>query len=370
MCWATITEPIVFLPAQKKVHHVICAEKSLRILAYDHHIGRLLVFHRFVYQRNAECCTPFQKYCCSAASHCLTHYRWAGMNIEISRKEWSPSNPPKEVTNDTKLIVFLHFHKAGGSSIVNAANWTQNLFRPNRNGNPRRRNYVHNTTRKKYKFWTFDEHELTQFFSLCLHQNGATFIAMENDYFRESQLIDDAFKQRNRIELVTQIRDPFTRFNSNYFFDIRLGVYSEPKALSLGNVSLADRLRAYHECTRCFRKKGNFHGMNDWNMYVRVLSNQYDRNRNVTEQDLETAKKELDKFDLVTVLEETQGAVLWQRKYNIIIEGHNAKINKKHNASRIAQEIGDFKQEYQRLNRFDYALYKYAVQISNRMEME
>ena len=276
---------------------------------------------------------------------------------------------PLNISNTTPLIIYLHFHKAGGTSIVNAAKRTQNLFDPNGNGNPKFERGLNGTI----KFWTYSEPKLIDFVSQCLHQNKATFIATENHWFLNTSIINKEFKRQNRIELVTQIRNPFARFVSNYFFDVKYHAIGEPQRIK--NISLIQRLRRYHSCgegseydVQC---SVHWQAVNDWNMYVRVLTNQFDRNYNVTEQDLEIAKGELDKFDLVTVLEMPNLGDLWKEKYgmNIRHSNGNKKYNQIYAAERDKDEDFDekfkkFEQEFKRWNHFDYLLYEYAREVA------
>lgn len=185
---------------------------------------------------------------------------------------------------------------------------------------------------------------------------------MENYYFRS--VIDSEFKQQNRIELVTQIRNPFTRFVSNYVFGLEHKEYSETAGVS--ELSFVQRLRLYHS----YRGHPKFPDTNSWNMYCRVLSRQFQRTRNVTAEDLETAKSALDAFDLVTVLEMEDAADLWAARYGLGILHSNryskygelyAAEKKKHSA--FDRELSAFQKEFETLNRCDYLLYEYAQDL-------
>ena len=144
----------------------------------------------------------------------------------------------------------------------------------------------------------------------CLDQKRATFIALENKWFQDTALFDGEFKQQNRVELVTQIRNPLDRYVSNYFFDCEVAKnFHEP--LAVKQLPLIQRLKRWHS-------HGHYAGeASMWNMYVRVLSNQKERDRTVTDHELETAKTALDQFDLVVVLEMPDAAALWNGKYGM-----------------------------------------------------
>merc|ERR1712151_50940 len=88
-------------------------------------------------------------------------------------------------------------------------------FKPNKNGNPFEPN-----KKRKIPFWTFSREKLVDFWSHILNETATRFIATENNWFRDTVFMDDAFKRENGVEFVTQLRDPFSRFISNYFFDV------------------------------------------------------------------------------------------------------------------------------------------------------
>ena len=105
-----------------------------------------------------------------------------------------------------------------------------------------------------------------------------------------------------------------------------------------------------------------FGGTNDWNIYVRVLSAQFDRDHVVTEQDLDIAMKEMDKFDFVAVLDMPGSAALWETRYNTKMEhalGTPASLySETYSAERernkkFDDEFKGFEREFERLNRFD-----------------
>ena len=263
---------------------------------------------------------------------------------------------PLEITNDTKLIIFLHFHKAGGTSIISAARRRQNLYFPNNNGNP-----YDCITKQRIPFWTFSDQKLIAFLSFC-RDHETTFIATENDWFHSPSAFDEEFKLRNRIELVTQIRNPFDRFISNYFFS-----HQDSRPSTQTQVPFVQRLMLYH-----LRK--TTHHFTERNMYVRVLSKQFDHN--VTAKDLEIAKRELDKFDLVTVLEMPDVIKIWAAKYgmNILHRNRNTKYDDIYAAERDRDENFDqnlqrFQEEFEILNRFDYMLYDYAKQLHKKFSI-
>ena len=82
------------------------------------------------------------------------------------------------------------------------------------------------------------------------------------------------------MELVTQIRNPFNRFISDYFYVQRY--MQRPYTLDMLFVS---RSKRYHQ-------SASYHHETHANMYVTVLTSQFDTEYNVHGEDLEIAKGE------------------------------------------------------------------------------
>ena len=206
----------------------------------------------------------------------------------------------QRVRHDTKLSIFLHFHKAGGTSITHSVDKKENLFDPNGNGNPKQLQKLRGGKSPVIPYWTFNEQQLTLWLNKTLNTNLATFIAAENHWFQNTSIIDEEYKLQNRLELVTQIRNPFKRFLSNFFFDARTGSYVESAATQ--RLPFIDRLRRYHSCPHRDppKREANctvwtkFNATNDWNMFVRVLSTQFEFQQELSEEALNVALKELE----------------------------------------------------------------------------
>lgn len=163
---------------------------------------------------------------------------------------------------------------------------------------------------------------------------------------------------------------------SNYFFTLHRQRHSD-------NGSLVERLRRFHDVKRWKRKYGavGMH-LNEWNMYVRVLSRQFDRGHNVTERDLDTAKRELDRFDLVTVLEMDGAADLWRIKYGVDVLHLNSQSDHKHSQKEEAfaverrknplfdKEFERFEREFKTVNYVDCLLYEYAKRLHRQFSAQ
>ena len=257
------------------------------------------------------------------------------------------------------------------------------MYKPSGNGNPQRRKVPKGTVDKKIPFWTYSELQLSHWLQNALHKNKATFIATENHWFHNTSIINEEFKQQHRIELVTQIRNPFDRFLSNFFFDTHTDSPSYVESNETKELSFIQRLRRYHSCPQKDppKKPANcsvftrYNATNDWNMYVRVLTTQFHRDHELTEKDLKIAMREMDKFDFVTVLDMPGNAELWEKRYNTTMKHKRyyaaSVYEQTYSAERERNahfdvEFKEFKKEFERLNHFDYVIYEYAKQLHNK----
>ena len=172
-----------------------------------------------------------------------------------------------------RLIWFQHFHKAGGTSIVDMAKINgEKLWPINCNGNPLGRND------ELIKLWEYDGNDLTAFIDEC-ETLEVTFIATE---WGLPSL--DIIKSDSRVTLITCLRSPLNRYVSNFYFDLHNGF---TPARSLKN----------YEATR-----GRTITM--FNYFCRILSNHQNALQEVSQEQYEFALEQLEKFDVCVCLEE------------------------------------------------------------------
>ena len=88
---------------------------------------------------------------------------------------------------EDKIVCFIHFHKAGGTSIVNAFKQQQHYFKfwePNRNGNPWRYNngIDDKAGMSMIELWNFDSSQFETWLMEAKSRN-IKFVAMEWNFF-------------------------------------------------------------------------------------------------------------------------------------------------------------------------------------------
>jgi len=240
-----------------------------------------------------------------------------------------------EKTCPFTCVFFLHMHKAGGTTVTY-------LFRDfkwyprNGNGNPweGRTGVV--------KFTDYGRKQFADFL-LRLNHMKVQFIASEWNYFKHVEEIDISC-----ISLVTCIRDPYARFVSNMF---------------VNGANASELLNPLTWMNRDIQlKRGNLWvNFNKPNYYVKMMNGYGDEpQREVSREDLETAKRNLNDFDVVIILEVAESFRLL-KKYGIEYDGEikNVKNNIK--------SIGMTQEQFISLNDLDYEFYEYAKTISLSM---
>tara|TARA_Y100001933_G_scaffold256295_1_gene300767 strand:- start:108 stop:923 length:816 start_codon:yes stop_codon:yes gene_type:complete len=231
-------------------------------------------------------------------------------------------------------IFFLHFHKAGGTSINNFFH-KYKKFSPNLNGEPM------NDDRTCIPFWTYHRKEFNKFKSNLL-KSEIKFIAFEWNYFEFYKEID--FKN---IELITCIRDPYERFISNMAFT---------------SYKLQKNYKDHDEFNKeIFKKEGKYLlNFNKYNYYTKILNGFGNKpNKEINKNHLEIAKNNLSKFSVIIILDNKDTFKLLQRYRSKI------SLNHKNKNKNIKNYSIDFK-EFKKKNQYDYELYEYAVKLSNK----
>ncbi len=236
------------------------------------------------------------------------------------------------------LVLFLHIHKSGGTSIAQMFHDAGKLFHdPHVNGNPWTQG-----CRDIIEFWNFDARQLKEW-AQAIRAKGVEFIACEWDFLsRESRYAWTEFS------LITCMRDSFSRIVSDY--------------QSMGGDQRWGDIRRWYGGTKLTwsrestdRKFPVTHNLP--NHYVRLLNGLgTDPDARLTEENLTYAKYCLELFDSVLILEKPESFRLLN-KYGVI--GPIVHVNQRKRL--VAGLPEDFKSEFVADNEFDYKLYKYGL---------
>lgn len=184
-------------------------------------------------------------------------------------------NLKSEPATNYRLVWFQHFHKSAGTTIVSLAKKNGESLYPNhRNGNPvdLKGDYI--------PIWALNGRELTEFIDSC-EQLGCTFLGPAWGVGDLQTLHEDP-----RVMIVTCVRDPFSRFVSNFVFDYRLG-YTQHRDI-----------RNYVGSKRSF---------SHFNYYTIMLARIGETSSDLSQADFDRAKKMLDYFHYIGIV----GATDW-----------------------------------------------------------
>ena len=178
----------------------------------------------------------------------------------------------RQIELSNRLIWFQHFHKAAGSSIVEAAIENgEKLWPHHQNGNPA------DPAGEQIPLWKFTPEQLDEFIEQCEHL-GVTFIATEWGLPDIASLAS-----RTNLHFVTVIRDPLSRFVSNFYYDLHNG-YTRARLLE----------HYVNSRSRTITMD---------NYYCRILSRINNRKSPVTESDYLAALSNLRHFVVIEKLE-------------------------------------------------------------------
>lgn len=230
-----------------------------------------------------------------------------------------------------KLILFLHFHKAGGTSINTLFN-DYNKHEPNKNGNPWNQDGI-------IDYWNYNRHEFGKF-RIYLKKKNVNFICLEWNFFKHYYKLN-----YHNMDLITCLRDPYKRYVSNMIYD---GYYDIDK---------------FYGKKQIWKKKGSKFKIscNKYNYYVRMLNGLGDNpNIKINGTHYKIAKRNLGLFSTIIILDIPETFQLLE-KYNITDFIHQ---NRTSNKDEI--EIKIDKKQFIKDNKFDYMLYEHAKYLSSK----
>jgi len=263
----------------------------------------------------------------------------------------------KKAQRKKKVIVFLHFHKAGGTSMLKTLNQHLTPWKPNRNFNPWREYGEEN---RLIEFWKYNSTELQGYLDELI-DNNIDFVSTEWNFFRDplpKSIVD-------QMDLITTFRNPYERFRSNVFFEAEEYADHPEDWVNLD----FDGHSVRRQCGEGVCKSGKFHvNYNKPNYYVQMMNGLADvPHLKMNNTHLEVAKQRLQEwFKGIFILEqpETFSAL------GDIIPGYNPNGQglPKHSRdnSQNKHTIPLSEDEFREENDLDYQLYEFAVDLAKK----
>ena len=300
---------------------------------------------------------------------------------------WTKTNVTKDRENRTKVafnatlerpIAFVHFHKAGGTSMVNTFTKTLRLWKPSRNGNPWE--YDDDDTKQGPMhivfFWRYNRTAFAEFM-LQAKKQRMQFVAMEWNFFTSLTKA----QVTSELDLVTCMRDPYDRMVSNLFFEgYKSGYQDNPQEWIQQNFNWTTH---YSSRPKWQDFSVNFNKPNYYTTFLNGLAEQPGAWKHLNRSHhLEIAKERLHWFREILILEhpETHTSALqrWLPPEHATLEHYNANknynIKETRSSVRSGGRYGDTqkqkkrialsREEFYRDNALDKELYEYAVQLS------
>tara|TARA_Y100001958_G_C21154617_1_gene489935 strand:- start:403 stop:1125 length:723 start_codon:yes stop_codon:yes gene_type:complete len=236
------------------------------------------------------------------------------------------------------MIIFLHFHKAAGSTIVQILKRKKKFFEPNKNGNPAYKiSYNKSVT---IDYWSRNKEDINVWINKqrCI---GVEVMCLEWNFFNPHNFISD------NISYIVCFRDPLKRFYSCLNFE------SIRKTKSY--------LSPFEFQKMVFRDEGFIVSYNKDNYYTRMLCGLGNKPYlKIEESHLDYAKKVLDRFKIILILENKKSFRLLSK-----IGIRNINIPRTMTTKYYIKKHDLFDKDFIKRNKFDYELYNYAVKLSN-----
>jgi len=231
------------------------------------------------------------------------------------------------------VIIYLHFHKCAGTSIIKMFELAKKRFyQPNINGNPWNNNNI-------IEFWNYNKEQFSLFLNR-LKKWKIEFIACEWNFLKEECLFND-------IIFITTFRDPYDRLLSTYNYH-----GGDKKYKSIINWY---NKKIFWE--RSWTKQKFCISINQSNYYTKMLNNLGNTyNKIIDDSHLTKAKRILEIFDDIIILENTK-TFNTLYKYDIT----NTKIYKNKAPKYDINIPPNFKERFIIENNYDYKLYEYVI---------
>ena len=262
-----------------------------------------------------------------------------------------------------KIVVFLHFHKAGGTSLIeyfdnhtihydlridDISTSLEELGIASNDLNLKVNSSTNATLLSDSRFWN------------SIYERGLDVVNLEYNYvIPEVNAKLDAYR-------ITQLREPFSRLRSTYERELDIKCRKTEDVVSC--ITRSDNSLESWMLNPVERKA--WPGILGNNYYVRMLNGISDQlGTDVTPAHLETAKAVLDTFDTVLILEDGGDvnlkkihALLGKFDENVIPHSTNNRLKGYKEYDRIVEAANKVRPLFEKRNRLDLELYSYAKQ--------
>lgn len=228
-------------------------------------------------------------------------------------------------------ILFLHFHKAGGTTMAKLFQGVRKKYPRQKNGNPFSKEGI-------IPLWTYKRQRLNRF-AARLKKLGVGYVAVEWNFFIHHRTI--SWKP---FHFLTLLRDPYERF------------------ISTMNVHRATNARAYMKGHVHISKRGKKIpvSFNRPNFYVRMLNGLGTRpEASINRNHLEHAKNVLSRFDTICILENKPS---FQALDKLGVKKKNPS-NVKRNVCKKKKRYFIERKAFEKLNKLDMELYSFANEL-------
>lgn len=266
--------------------------------------------------------------------------------------------PTNYTRSDGFPLLFIHFHKSGGSNMCRLFMSSREHVIKGSNCNCNKLVLSNLVTVSSTNY----ESELRNQFKF------SDVCGIEYPSRWPGQSVFDKFVSRFPGRVITMLRDPWRRFKSNYERDMY--------TCHLKRCGKALTMEEYYNLPAVNKYSGSLYGaVHKANYHVRFLNRLASSSRAMTENDLYVAKDILSKFYDVYFLEQDEAER--NQRLSVLLEVPNAALptvtNNVHNPNhpnytakrRILSENEEFQQRYIKDNSLDYELYYWAAKRFN-----